>query len=181
MTLFLKRHEDLSDAAVGHSANAGQCSSALLLCILHLWHRWSSTLGRCGSLFVFDWKPSSFAGLLRQRCYINETYQRHLIGLEGFQEWDWLIILKKISFDAFLNAASRTFTTRWMTTTHCQTTSVQHLTALVSAIPCKLRLYHIWCLYDKWYVWLMMIFDIYCDTGTINLNSWMTLCMYWFW
>ena len=28
----------------------------------------------------------SCAGLLRQRCYINETYQRHLIGLEGFQE-----------------------------------------------------------------------------------------------
>ena len=137
MTLFLKRHEDLSDAAVGHSANAGQCASALLLCILHLWHRWSSTLGRCGSLFVFDWKPSSFAGLLRQRCYINETYQRHLIGLEGFQEWDWLIILKKISFDAFLNAASRTFTTRWMTTTHCQTTSVQHLTVLVSSLSLR--------------------------------------------
>jgi hypothetical protein len=27
-----------------------------------------------------------WAGLLRQRCYINETYQRHLIGLEGFQD-----------------------------------------------------------------------------------------------
>ena len=31
-------------------------------------------------------KSLIFAGLLRQRCYINETYQRHLIGLEGFQE-----------------------------------------------------------------------------------------------
>merc|ERR1719219_1334844 len=27
-----------------------------------------------------------WSGLLRQRCYINETYQRHLIGLEGFQD-----------------------------------------------------------------------------------------------
>ena len=36
-------------------------------------------------IIIFDC-TTNLAGLLRQRCYINETYQRHLIGLEGFQE-----------------------------------------------------------------------------------------------
>ena len=34
------------DAAAGHTANAGQCAAALLLCLLHLWDCGGAAVGR---------------------------------------------------------------------------------------------------------------------------------------
>ena len=44
MTLFF-RYADTGDAVAGHSPHVRQCSSPLLLCLLHLWHRWCAAVG----------------------------------------------------------------------------------------------------------------------------------------
>ena len=41
----ISRHEDPGDAAAGHTAHAGKCSSPLLLRLLHLRDHRSSAVG----------------------------------------------------------------------------------------------------------------------------------------
>lgn len=40
------RYAYSSDAVAGYITNVGKCPSTLFLCLLHLWHRGSATLGR---------------------------------------------------------------------------------------------------------------------------------------
>lgn len=43
---FFHRHENPSNVTTRHAAYARQRLAALLLRVLHIWHRWSPTLGR---------------------------------------------------------------------------------------------------------------------------------------
>ena len=63
-----ERHEDLGDAAVGHPAHARQRAPPLLLCLLHIWHRWSSTLGRLLT------HPEGFIPHLIHQKSVNYTF-----------------------------------------------------------------------------------------------------------
>ena len=44
-TLPSPRYADPGEPAPGHTAHAGECAPALLLCLLHLWHHWRAALG----------------------------------------------------------------------------------------------------------------------------------------
>ena len=52
----ISRHEDPGDAAVGHTAHAGKCSSPLLLCLLHLRdYRGAAVGGAAQTALLHQW------------------------------------------------------------------------------------------------------------------------------
>lgn len=40
------RYADFGNAAIGYFTDAGKCFAFVFLCILYIWHRWRSAVGR---------------------------------------------------------------------------------------------------------------------------------------
>lgn len=43
---MLNRYANPGDASPRHTSYAGQCTSSVFFCVLHLWHHWCTVMGR---------------------------------------------------------------------------------------------------------------------------------------
>ena len=72
-TTLPQRYANSCDAAAGHIANAGQCSSVVFLCVFHFWNSRRSTVG---GHFATTVRSSAARSCVRTRVSFNQNLKK---------------------------------------------------------------------------------------------------------